>query len=230
MSDPPPPVTLATLTAADFDAFEAALTQAVELYDLDRGAANVQRVTPALAAELRALDLTPAPTEEPDPRPGMDYTPRSSGPYGVRDLLFAAGARCGCGEPLAYPLDHDAAMRAGAWTCFAVLRREVAAYDQHATLPFAFYGVKSESSTRLGGATTRPDGSALLAVDTYACKCGRTWEDPPRPASVFAPQRGTCPACGTSATHADGSLNADVRGGCRYFVRLDPPNGSPEPG
>jgi hypothetical protein len=75
------------------------------------------------------------------------------------DLVYSAGARCRCGEGLAYP--NGIAVH-GSWFCAGILTgrafdlpnfKEVEHDDR---FPFAFYDIKSEGQPSAQGHTTRP--------------------------------------------------------------------------
>jgi len=69
------------------------------------------------------------------------------------ELLFAAYVRCPCGAGMAYPKGIGGF---GAWDCSAILLGKADKDKTHeATLPFAFYNIKSEGQPSANGATTR---------------------------------------------------------------------------
>jgi len=119
--------------------------------------------------------------------------PPQSGTFTDWSLLYSAVARCRCGAGLAYPLDHDEALRRRSWTCSRILRGEPATGD-HDDLPFAFYEIKSEGQPSARGATTRPPGTKLLGVQTASCPCGTKWTLPPEPPNEPS-EAGVCPHC-----------------------------------
>lgn len=84
----------------------------------------------------------------------------------MRDLVFAATARCQCGAGLAYdPNDRGAGTvfkGPSAWDCSAILLGDAVpagapgAVRHTDSLPFSFYEIKSEHQPSAHGATTRP--------------------------------------------------------------------------
>lgn len=68
------------------------------------------------------------------------------------DLVYSAGARCKCGEGLAYPKDCGPNHQ---WTCSGVLTGRKND-NEHDAFPFAFYEIKSENQPSAKGNTTRP--------------------------------------------------------------------------
>lgn len=133
------------------------------------------------------------------------------------ELLYAATARCRCGAGLAYPLEHESAMKIGAWLCSAVLKGEVEApahrqypgylrgkdakpEGEHDAYDWAFYKIREETSIgNDGGRTTRPPGTVAKTVGKATCpNCQHKWESEP----YIACDRGhhwfpgDCPSCG----------------------------------
>ena len=152
------------------------------------------------------------------------------------DLLYSACTRCECGAGLAYPLDHEAARKLGAWVCARVLKGEVdttgdvsvnapmspvrradAAGHAHIALPWWCYSVKSEGQPSSNGASTRPVGTHIETEPHCKCKaCGHSYVAARRLASApFAQRTGgcDCPKCGASYLSADGGSgdHIDVR-------------------
>lgn len=123
--------------------------------------------------------------------------------YTDSELLYAATARCRCGAGLAYPLDHDAAFKVGAWQCSGVLRGDVrgeAEHGKHDSYPWAFYKIREETSiNNHGGASTRPPGTVAKTVGKATCpKCRHKWESEPYVAGTVSHHwfSGACPGCG----------------------------------
>lgn len=116
-----------------------------------------------------------------------------------KELLYSATARCNCGAGLAYPLDHDKAMKLRAWVCAEVLKG-TAEGDKHDAFPFAFYKVREETSiNNHGGDTTRPAGTVARTVGQATCpKCHTTWKSEPYSACGASHHwlSGPCPKCG----------------------------------
>src|SRR5207253_1464962 len=71
-----------------------------------------------------------------------------------RDLVYAAWARCACGEGLA----HVRGSRE--WTCSAVLLGEVAGLSHEDFLPFDRYSIPAEGDPMCPGESTRPGRAA----------------------------------------------------------------------
>ena len=119
-------------------------------------------------------------------------------------------------------------MRAGRGRDCHRLRREVTAALTTSTRRLSVpYGRKS--TTRLRAAPrTRPDVPGPPRARHLRLQVRPTGTTP-RLASV-SPRRGELRPAAHPATHADGSLNADVRGGCRHFVRPDPRTAPRSPG
>lgn len=132
--------------------------------------------------------------------------------YTDHDLLYAATARCTCGAGLAYPLDHDSAMKMQAWTCSAVLKAEVES-EGHVSLPFVFWKVREETSiNNLGRHTTRPPGTVARTIGRATCpQCAHTWESEPYSACGAAHHwfSGPCPGCGHAVGAAGSYSTAD---------------------
>lgn len=114
-------------------------------------------------------------------------------------LLYAATARCQCGAGLAYPLDHDRALKLRAWVCSAVLKGS-ATGDDHESFPWAFFKVREETSiNNMGGHSTRPDGTVAKMIGTATCpKCSHKWVSEPYVACGASHHwfSGPCPSCG----------------------------------
>ena len=121
--------------------------------------------------------------------------------YTDRDIIYAATARCQCGSGVAYPLDHAAALKSGAWTCARKLRGEVEGdVFPHDVLPFIFWKVREETSiNNHGGHTTRPSGTVARTQGRATCpKCNHQWESTPYDACGASHHwfSGPCPNCG----------------------------------
>jgi len=132
------------------------------------------------------------------------------------ELLYSATARCRCGAGLAYPLDHDEAMKIRAWCCSFVMKSEgskVTDQTQHAfagksneprpgehdAFPFAFFKIREETSVNnAGGHSTRPPGTIARTVGKSKClKCDHEWQSEPYDACGKSHWRsGPCPSCG----------------------------------
>lgn len=127
------------------------------------------------------------------------------------DLLYAATTRCRCGAGLAYPLDHDFAMKLSAWTCSAFLRGD-AIDGEHDSFPFALYKVREETSiNNTGGHTTRPLGTVARTIGRARCpKCAHEWQSEPYSACGAGHHWfcGPCPSCGYAVGSA-GSRNSN---------------------
>jgi len=83
----------------------------------------------------------------------------------MKQLRYAARARCPCGAGMAYPSERSEAHNydyslfriASYWDCSAIILGTADPDVQHtAQLPFAFYEIKSENQPSANGATTRP--------------------------------------------------------------------------
>ncbi len=132
------------------------------------------------------------------------------------ELLYAATSRCQCGAGLAYPLDHEAAMKIRAWVCSAVLKGETTegaadvalssrvfggeSQGKHDSYDWAFYKVREETSVNNdGGHTTRPAGTVAKTITSATCpKCQHKWESEPYSACGAGHYQfpGDCPGCG----------------------------------
>lgn len=131
------------------------------------------------------------------------------------ELLYSATARCRCGAGLAYPLDHDEAMKVRAWCCSVAFKHEATRVsDQtrhafagkneprpgdHDTFPWAFFKIREETSVNNdGGHSTRPPGTVALTVGKATCgKCGHAWQSEPYNACGKSHWRtGPCRRCG----------------------------------
>ena len=127
------------------------------------------------------------------------------------ELLYAATVRCRCGAGLAYPLDHDAAWKLGAWVCACLLREEQQT-GEHDRFPWAFYTIREETSiNNRGGATTRPAGTVARKVGSATCpKCDHKWQSEPYSACGASHHwfSGPCPQCGY-AVGGEGSWSTD---------------------
>lgn len=116
------------------------------------------------------------------------------------ELMYSATARCKCGAGLAYPMDHDAAWKIGAWVCSHALKNEDANPEEHQSFPWSFYKVREETSVfNSGGHTTRPPGTVAKTVGKAKCpKCKHEWQSDPYSAwegpGHWRP--GDCPGCG----------------------------------
>lgn len=75
--------------------------------------------------------------------------------FTVDELFFSAGARCPCGDGLAYPKDCGPHHY---WDCSAILMGTATNVQHTAKLPFTTYDVKGESEHR---GTTRPPKEQL---------------------------------------------------------------------
>jgi hypothetical protein len=117
------------------------------------------------------------------------------------ELLYAATARCQCGAGLAYPLDHEAALRQASWKCGTVLKGE-SVEGEHDSFPFAFWKIREETSiNNAGGYSTRPPGTVALTVGMATCpKCKAQWQSEPYSACGLGHHwfSGPCPKCGYS--------------------------------
>lgn len=133
-----------------------------------------------------------------------------------RELLYAATARCRCGDGLAYPLDHELSMKIRAWVCAAVLRGDVAGQAtgrdafsapdpnaEHDAFHWSFWKIREETSiNNTGSHTTRPAGTVARTVGKATCPCGYAWESEPYDAPSPRPDgrshwmSGPCPKCG----------------------------------
>ena len=129
--------------------------------------------------------------------------------YTDEELLYSATSRCRCGVGLAYPLNHEAAMRVSAWVCSAVLKGAEA--ESHESFPFAFWKIREETSiNNHSGATTRPEGTVARTVGRATCgACGHEWESEPYSACGAGHHwfPGACPKCGNDAG-ANGSWSS----------------------
>lgn len=140
-------------------------------------------------AKIHIAMTVERPTEQPKPKATFtDF-----------ELLYSATAHCKCGEGLAYPLDHDEAMKASAWVCAKVLRGE-SSPAEHDAFPFAFYKVREETSiNNRTKQTTRPPGTICLTVGHATCKaCDHKWDSEPYEAPGLSHhwRPGACPNCG----------------------------------
>lgn len=69
------------------------------------------------------------------------------------ELVYAAFSRCPCGAGLAHPKDCGPTHY---WDCSAILKGNADKDITHSgTYPFVFYSIKSETSQRAYGQTTR---------------------------------------------------------------------------
>lgn len=77
-------------------------------------------------------------------------------------LIFAARARCVCGQGMAYDPDSEGSpdsvfLGPSAWECSGILLGTGDKSVEHTPpLPFSMYDIKSEGQPSAGGATTRP--------------------------------------------------------------------------
>lgn len=125
------------------------------------------------------------------------------------DLLYSATGRCRCGAGLAYPLDHEDALKLRAWVCSDGLKegrwQDGSIDPDHDSFPFAFHKIREETSINGNGDTTRPPGTVARTVGSAICpSCGHEWRSEPYVACGLGHHwfSGPCPGCGYSTDSA----------------------------
>ena len=140
------------------------------------------------------------------------------GEFNVKKLVFAASFRCVRGTGMAYP---EGIGMHGAWYCSAILLGQAKPNSEHTPAhPFMFYEVKSECQPSAHGVTTRPSGTHIETIPTYACtNCKNTGQG----ASYRVERRENlkaivCSKCGERYINEDGSCNSKIS--TRFFHQV----------
>lgn len=141
-----------------------------------------------------------------------------NGDFTVYELTYASSCRCACGVGMAYP--ENIGMH-GAWYCSDILQGRADRNVEHtAPYPFMYYSIKSESQPSQNGLTTRPTGTHVETIPSYACNgCKHTGQGEPYRACQRENLKNIkCSNCGEKYINEDGSSNSKIS--VRFFHRV----------